>query len=83
MAQDEHLENEPRTGAAPQRKRPAPLRSCNCLFAPGRRGLRMAQLHLAISSVLLAEDDEDNARSKPAGDDVQDYGTLSTKIGSW
>ncbi|PNX97406.1 phi-1 protein [Trifolium pratense] len=75
MAQDEHLENEPRTGAAPRR-------SCNCLFAPGRKGLRMAQLNLATPFVLLAEEDEDNARPKQDGEDVQDHGTLSTKIGS-
>ncbi|PNX71884.1 hypothetical protein L195_g027770 [Trifolium pratense] len=31
-------------GAAPWRQRPAQLRRCNCLFAPGCEGLRMAQL---------------------------------------
>ncbi|PNX91030.1 hypothetical protein L195_g047159 [Trifolium pratense] len=69
--------------AAPWRKRPAPLRSCNCLFAPRREGLRMAQLNLATLSIFLAKDQEDDARIKQGVDDVQEeHGTLSNKVES-
>ncbi|PNX76310.1 hypothetical protein L195_g032255 [Trifolium pratense] len=57
--------------AAPRRKRPAPLRSCNCLFAKGFA-------HGAV------EDQEDDARIKQDVDDVQeDHGTLSIKVQSF
>ncbi|PNY09102.1 hypothetical protein L195_g005647 [Trifolium pratense] len=49
----------------------APLRSCNCLFAPGRKGMRMAQNH------------EDDARTTQEHDDAQeDDGTLSFLVES-
>ncbi|PNX63473.1 hypothetical protein L195_g061646, partial [Trifolium pratense] len=69
-AQDEHMNLDLDLGAVPRREGPAPGRSCNCLFAPGREGLRMAQRNLATLSSFLAEDQEDDARIKQDAEDV-------------